>query len=132
MKKVGDLNQILYNNYAVDATNKFKKFDLVDRVPEELRTEVYKIVQEAMTSIAKKRKCKRGKWLSKEALQIAEERGKTKSKGESEIYIQLNAEFQRIARRDEKVFFDGQGKEVEGNNRMGNLLENWSYQGNIS
>ena len=70
--------------------------------------------------------------MSKEALQIAEERGKTKSKGESEIYIQLNAEFQRIARRDEKVFFDGQGKEVEGNNRMGNLLENWSYQGNIS
>ena len=112
--------------------NRLKGFDLVDRVPEELRTEVYKIVQEAMTSIAKKRKCKRGKWLSKEALQIAEERGKTKSKGESEIYIQLNAEFQRIARRDEKVFFDGQGKEVEGNNRMGNLLENWSYQGNIS
>ena len=65
-------------------------------------------------------------------IQIAEERREMKGKIERERYIQLNAEFQRIARRDEKVFFDGQGKEVEGNNRMGNLLENWSYQGNIS
>ena len=72
--------------------NRLKGFDLVDRVPEELRTEVHKIVQEDMNSIAKKRKCKRGKWLSKEALQIAEERRK-KSKGESETYIQLNAQF---------------------------------------
>ena len=71
-----------------------------------------------MTSIAKKRKCKRGKWLSKEALQIAEERGKTKSKGESEIYIQLNAEFQRIARRDKETFLSEQRKEIEENNRM--------------
>ena len=72
--------------------NRLKGFDLVDRVPEELRTEVHKIVQEDMTSIAKKRKCKRGKWLSKKALKIAEERRKN-SKGESETYIQLNAEF---------------------------------------
>ena len=70
--------------------------------------------------------------MSEEALQRAEKRREAKGKGERERHTQLNAEFQRIARRDEKVFFDGQGKEVEGNNRMGNLLENWSYQGNIS
>ena len=75
--------------------NRVKGFDLVYRVPEELRTEVYKIVQEAMTSIANKRKCKREKWLSKEALQIANERRQVKGKGEREIYTQLNAEFQR-------------------------------------
>ena len=99
--------------------NRLKGFDLVDRVPEELRTEVYKIVQEAMTSIAKKRKCKRGKWLSKEALQIAEERKELKGKGERERYTRLKTEFQRIARRDKKAFLNEQCKEIEEKNRMG-------------
>ena len=83
-----------------------------------------------MNSIAKKRKCKRGKWLSKEALQIAEERRK-KSKGESETYIQLNAQFQRIAQRDEKVIFNGQGKEVEGRNKMGKTRDFFKKIGGI-
>ena len=83
-----------------------------------------------MTSIAKKRKCKRGKWLSKKALKIAEERRKN-SKGESETYIQLNAEFQRIARRDEKVIFDGQGKEIEGKNKMGKTRDFFKKIGGI-
>ena len=91
------------------------------------------IVQETgIKIIPKKKKCNKAKWLSEEALERAEKRREAKGKGERERDIQVNAEFQRIARRDEKVFFDGQGKEVEGNNRMGNLLENWSYQGNIS
>ena len=74
---------------------------------EELRMEVHNIVQEAVTkNISKKTKCKKEKWLSEEALQIAEERRESKSKGERERYTQLNAEFQRIARRDKKVFFN--------------------------
>ena len=82
-------------------TNRFKGLDLVDRVPEELRTEVHNIVQEVVTiTISKKKKCKKAKWLSEEALQIADKRRDLKSKGEKERYTQLNAEFQRIARRD--------------------------------
>ena len=84
--------------------NRFKGLDLVDRVPEELWTEVHNILQEGMTkTIPKKRKCNKAKWLSEEALQIAEERREAKSKGEREIYSQLNTELQRIARRDKSL-----------------------------
>ena len=99
--------------------NRFKGFDLIDRVPEELWTEVCDVVQEAVIkTIAKRKKCKKKKWLSEEALQIAEKRRDAKSKGEKERYKHLNAEFQRIARRDKKAFFTGQCKEIE-ENRMG-------------
>jgi len=91
----------------------------MDRVPEELWTKDHNFVQEAMTkTIPKKKKCKKAKWLSEEALQIAEERREVKVKGERKRYTQLNAEFQRIARRDKKVFLREQCKEVEENNRM--------------
>ena len=116
MKKVGkttrsyrnDLNQITYD-YTVEVTNRFKGLDLVDRVPEELWTEVCDIVQQAVIkTIPKKNKCKKAKWLSAEALQIAEKIREVKSKGERERYTQLNAEFQRIANRDKKAFLKGQ------------------------
>ena len=82
--------------------------------------EVCNNVQEAVTkTIPKKKKCKKAKWLSEEALQIAEKRRETKGKGEKEIYSHLNAEFQRIARRDKKAFLSDQCKEIEENNRMG-------------
>ena len=81
--------------------NRFKGLDIVDRVPVELWMEVHNIAQETVTqNIPKKKKCKKAKWLSKEALQIAEEREEVKGKGERERYIQLHAEFQRRARRD--------------------------------
>ena len=105
LKKVGktatpfryDLNQIPYD-YTVEMRNRFKGLDLLDRVPEELWTEVCDIVQEAgINTIPKKKKCKKGKWLSEEALQIAVERREAKSMGERERYTQPNAEFQRIA-----------------------------------
>ena len=90
----------------------------MDRVPEELWTEVRDTVQEAVIkTIPKKKKCKKAKWLSNEALQIAMKRREVKSKGEKERYSPLNAEFQRIARRDKKPC--EQSKEIEGNNRMG-------------
>ena len=101
MKKVGkttrpfryDLNQIPYN-YTVVVTNRFKGLDLVDRVPEELWTEVHDIVQEAVIkTIPKKKKCKMAKWLSEEALQIAVTRREAKNKGEKKGYKHLNAEF---------------------------------------
>ena len=99
-----DLNQIPYD-YTVEVTNRFKGLDLIDRVPEELWTEVRDIVQEAVIkTIPKKKKYKRAKWLSEEALQIAVKRREAKGKGERERYTQLNAEFQRIARRDKKAF----------------------------
>ena len=89
-------------------------------MPEELWTEVHDIVQEAgMKTIPKKKKCKKAKWLSEAALQIAMKRREVKSKGEKERYIRLNAEFQRIARRDKKVFLSDHCKEIEENNRMG-------------
>ena len=101
-------------------TNRFKGLDLIDRVPEELWTEVHDTVQEAVIkSIPKKKKCKKAKWLSEETLQIAEKRREAKGKGEKERYIHLNAEFQRIQRRDKKVFLSDQCKEIEENNRMG-------------
>ena len=100
-------------------TNRFKGFHLIDRVPEELWTEVCNNVQEAVTkTIPKKKKCKKAKWLSEEALQIAEKRREAKGKGEKERYTHLNAEFQRTARRDKKAFLSDQCKEIEENNRM--------------
>ena len=85
--------------------------DLIDRVPEELWMEVHDIVQEAgIKTIPKEKKCKKAKWLSEEALQIVEKRREVKDKGEKEKYTHLNAEFQRIARRDKKVFLNNQCK----------------------
>ena len=93
----------MHYDHTVKVTNSFQGLDLVDRVPKELWTEVCNTVWEAMTkTIPKKKKCKKAKWLSEEALQI--ERKEMKGKGEKERYIQQNAEFQRIARRDKKVF----------------------------
>ena len=101
-------------------TNRFKGLDLIDRVPEELWTEVHDIVQEAVTrTIPEKKKCKQAKWLSEEALQIAEKGREAKGKGEKERYTHLNGEFQRIARRDKKAFLSDQCKKTEENNRMG-------------
>ena len=99
--------------------NRFKGLDLIDRVPDELWTEVRDIVQETgIKIIPMEKKCKKAKWLSGEALQIAVKRREVKSKGEKERYKHLNAEFQRIARRDKKAFFSDQCKETEKNNRM--------------
>ena len=83
-------------------------------------------------TIPKEKKCKREKWLSKEDLQIVEKRREVKGKGEKERYTHLNAEFQRIARRDKKDFLSEQCKEIEKNNKMGKARENLRYQGNIS
>ena len=114
-----DLNQIPYD-YTVDVRNRFKALDLIDRVPDEPWMEVHDIVQETgMKTIPKKKKCKRAKWLSEEALQISVKRREVKSKGEKERYTHLNAEFQRISRRDKKAFLSDQCKEIEENNRMG-------------
>ena len=100
--------------------NRFKGLDLIDRVPEELWMEVHYIVQEAVIkTIPKKKKCKKAKWLSEEALQIAVKRRNAKGKGEKERYTHLNAEFQRMAGRDEKAFLSDQCKEIEENNKMG-------------
>ena len=114
-----DLNQIPYN-FTVEVTNRFKGLNLIDKVPEELWTEVCDIVQEAVIeTIPKKINVKKAKWLSMEALQIAEKRRKVKGKGEKKRYSHLNAEFQRIARRDKKAFLSDQCKEIEENNRTG-------------
>ena len=98
-------------------TNRFKGLDLIDRVPDELWMEVRDIVRNQ--DHPKKNKCKKAKWLSEEALQIAVKRREAKSKGEKERYTHLNAEFQRIAQRDKKAFLSDQRKEIEENNRMG-------------
>ena len=93
--------------------------DLMDRMSEELWMEVHGIIQEAVIkTIPKKRNAKKAKWLSEEALQIAEKRREAKGKGEKERYTYLNAEFQRTARRDKKAFLSDQCKEIEENNRM--------------
>ena len=92
----------------------------MDRLPDELGMEVRDIVQVAgIKTIPKKKKCEKAKWLSGEALQIAVKRREAKSKGEKERYTHLNAEFQRIARRDKKAFLSDQCKEIEENNRIG-------------
>ena len=97
-----DLNQIPYD-YTMEVRNRLKGLDLTDRVPDELWMEVHGIVQNTgIKTIPKKKKCKKAKWLSEEALQIALYRREAKSKGEKERYRHLNAEFQRIARRDKK------------------------------
>ena len=93
-------------------------------MPDELWMEVRDIVQEAgIKTIPRKKKCKKAKWLSQEALQIAEKRKEAKYKGEKERYTHLNAEFQRIARRDKKAFLSDQCKEIEENNRMEKTIE---------
>ena len=118
-----DLNQIPYD-YTVEVTNRFKGLDLIDRGPEELWTKVRDIVQKAVTkTIPKKKKCKKAKWLSEEALHIAEKRREAKGKGEKERYTHFNAEFQRTARRDKKAFLSDQCKEIEEHNRMGKTID---------
>ena len=118
LKKVGKtarplryaLNQIPYD-YTVEVRNRFKGLDLIDRVPDELWTEVRDIVQETgIKTIPMEKKCKKAKWRSEEALQIAVKRREEKSQGEKERYKHMNAEFQRIARRDTKAFLRDQCK----------------------
>ena len=105
-----DLNQIPYD-YTVEVRSRFKELDLIDRVSDELWTEVHDIVQETgIKTIPMEKKYKKAKWLSGETLQIAVKRREAKSKGEKERYTHLNAEFQRIARRDKKTFLSGQCK----------------------
>ena len=100
--------------------NRFKGLDQIDKVPDELLTEVCDTVQETGNkTIPMKKKCKKAKWLSEEALQIAVKRREAKSKGEKERHTHLNAEFQRIARRNKKAFLSDQCKEIEEDNRMG-------------
>ena len=104
----------------MEVRNRFKGLDLIDKVPDELWTEIRDIVQETgIKTIPMEKKCKKAKWLSEEALQIAVKRREAKSKGEKERYEHLNAEFQRMAKRDKKAFLRDQWKEIEENNRMG-------------
>ena len=100
--------------------NRLKGLDRIDRVPDELWMEVCDIVQETgIKTIPMEKKCKKAKWLSEEALQIAVKRREVKSKGEKERYKHLNAEFQRIARRDKKAFLSDQCKEIEKKEQNG-------------
>ena len=104
----------------MEVRNRFKELDLIDRMPDELWTEVHDIVQETgIKTNPMEKKCKKAKCLSEEALQVAAKRREVKSKGEKEGYKHLNAEFQRIARRDKKALLSDQCKEIEENNRMG-------------
>ena len=108
----------------MEVRNRFKGLDLIDRVPDELWMEVRDIAQETgIKTIPEKKKCKKAKRLSEEALQIAVKRREVKSNGEKERYTHLNAEFQRIARRDKRAFLSDQCKEIEGNNRMGKIID---------
>ena len=127
MKKVGktarpfryDLNQIPYD-YTVEVRNRFKDLDLIETVPDELWNEVRDIVQETgIKTISMEKKCKKAKWLSGEALQIAVKRREAENKGEKERYKDLNAELERIARRDKKAFLSDHCKEIEENNIPG-------------
>ena len=127
MKKVGkttrplryDLNQIPYN-YTVEVTNRFKGLDLIDRVPDELWTEVCDTVQDRRDQEhPQKKKCKKAKWLSEENLQTSVKRREVKRKGERERYSHLNAEFQRIARRDKKAFLSDQLQRNRGKQQNG-------------
>ena len=114
-----DLNQIPYD-YTVEVRNRFKGLDQINRAPDDLWMEVRDIVQETgIKTIPKKKKCNKAKWLSEEALQTAVKRREAKNKVERERYPHLNAEFQRIERRDKKAFLGDQCKEIEENNRMG-------------
>ena len=123
MKKVGkttrpfryDLNQIPYD-YAVEVRNRFKGLYLIDRVPDELWMEVHDIVQETgIKTIPMEKKCKKAKWLSEEALQIAVKRREARSKGEKERYKHLNSEFQRRAKRDKKAFLISYQRSMQRN-----------------
>ena len=112
--------------------NRFKGLDLIDRVLDELWNEVHDIVQETgIKTIPMGKRCNKAKWLSGEALQIAVKRREAKSKGEKERYKHLNAEFQRIARRDKKAFLNNQCKEIEENNRRGKTRDLFKKIGNI-
>ena len=116
----------------MEVRNRVKGLDLIDRVPEELWMEVRDIVQETgFKIIPKKKKCKKEKWLSEEALQIAVKRKEVKSKGEKERYTYLNAKFQRKARRDKKAILSYQCKEIEENNRMGKTRDLFKIIGDI-
>ena len=126
MKKVGkttrsfryDLNQIPYD-YSVEVTNRCKGLYLLDRVPAELWTEFHDTVQEAVIkTIPKKNKCKKAKWLSEVDLKLAMKRREAEGKGKKERYTHVNAEFQRIARRDKKAFLSDQCRKIKKNNRM--------------
>ena len=111
-------------------SNRFKGLDLIDKVPEEIW--IRNMVEEAVTkTITKKKKCKKAKWLSEKALQIAEERREAKDKGGRERYIQLNAGLQTIAKRDKKPFLSEQCKEIEENNRMGKTRDFFKKIGDI-
>ena len=104
----------------MEVRNRFKRLNLIDRVPDELWMEVHDIVQETgIKTIPMKKKCKKAKRLSEEALKISEKRREDKGKGEKERYTHLNAEFQRIARRDKKALLSDQCKEIDENNKMG-------------
>ena len=130
MKKVGkttrpfryDLNQVPYI-YTVKVRNRFKGLDLIECLKNYGRRFMTLYRRQGKT-ISRKKKCKKAKWLSEEALQIAEKRREVKGKGEKERYTHLNAEFQRTARRDKKAFLSDQCKEIEENNRMGKTREN--------
>ena len=114
-----ELNQIPYD-YTVEVRNRFKVLDLIDRVPDKLWMEVCDVIEEAgIKTILKKKKCKKAKWVSEEALQIAVKRREVKIKEEKERYKHLNAEFQRIPKRDKEAFLSNQCKEIEEKNRMG-------------
>ena len=106
----------------MEVRNRFKGLDLIDRIPDELWMEVCDNVQETgIKTIPIGKKCKKAKWLSEKTLQIAVKRREVKSKGQKERYKHLNAEFQRIARRDKKAFFSDQCKELEENNNWDRL-----------
>ena len=128
-----DLNQIPYD-YTVKVTNIFKGLDLIDKVPETRDGGLWHCTGDRDQDHPPKKKCKKAKWLSEEALQIVEKRRDAKGKEETERNTHLNAEFQRIARRDKKAFLSDQCKEVEENNRMGktrDLFKKMRYQGNM-
>ena len=117
------LNVLIYYFTTVEVRNRFKGLDLIDRLPDELRTEVHDTVEETgVKTIPKKKKCKKAKWLSEKDLQIAVKRRELKNKGEKKRYTHLNAEFQRIVRRDKKAFLRGQYKEIE-ENRTGKIRD---------
>ena len=130
MKKVGkttrpfryDLNQIPYD-HTVEVTNRFKGLDLIECLKNYERSFMTLYRRQGSRPSPRKKKCKKAKWLSKKALQIVEKRRDAKGKGEKERYIHLNAEFQRIARRDKKAFLSDQCKETQENNRMGNTRD---------
>ena len=114
----------------MEVTNRFSGLYVIDKVPEELWMEVWDIVQEAVIkTIPKKKKFKKAKWLSEEALQVAVKRREAKGKREKERYAYLNAEFQRIARRYKKAFLGDNCKEIEENNRMGKTRERFKKIG---